>query len=225
MTVAAFVTHLVHPFWLALSGMIPPASGQKGARPTERARPSNGENQPPFDEKNALEGLHRLDPQAITDIHNRFYPEVYRFARYRLNDSQLVEDIASEVFIQLLEAVHAGRGPHTSLRGWLIATASNLVNNHYRKQYRRTFEELSDDLPADHPGMLAALESAERQTAVKNALQKLTAEQQNILALRFGAGYSLEQTAETIGKTVNAVKQLQFRAVAALRRHLGEATL
>jgi RNA polymerase sigma-70 factor (ECF subfamily) len=50
----------------------------------------------------------------------------------------------------------------------------------------------------------------------------LTAEQQHVLALRFGQGYSLEETAAFMDKNVNAVKALQFRALAALQRELGE---
>ena len=60
--------------------------------------------------------LNTLDPQAITAIHNRYYPEVYRFARFRVSDEVIAEDIASDVFMNLLEAVHKGRGPYTNLR-------------------------------------------------------------------------------------------------------------
>jgi DNA-directed RNA polymerase specialized sigma24 family protein len=50
----------------------------------------------------------------------------------------------------------------------------------------------------------------------------LTAEQQDVLALRFGQGYSLEETASHLKKNVNAVKALQFRALASLQRQIGE---
>ncbi|HNB53512.1 MAG TPA: sigma-70 family RNA polymerase sigma factor, partial [Anaerolineales bacterium] len=134
----------------------------------------------------------------------------------------LAEDLTADVFMRLLEAVKEGRGPRTTLRGWLMATASNMINDYYRKSYRRKTEELSDDLRAEGPTPHIRVEKRERKQAVHMALEKLTPDQQNILSLRFGSGYSLEETAEAIGKNVNAVKQLQFRALAALRRHLGE---
>ena len=52
--------------------------------------------------------------------------------------------------------------------------------------------------------------------------QQLTPEQQDVLALRFGQGYSLEETAAHMKKKVNAVKALQFRALAALQRQIGD---
>jgi RNA polymerase sigma-70 factor (ECF subfamily) len=54
--------------------------------------------------------------------------------------------------------------------------------------------------------------------AVRAAMLQLTVDQQHVLALRFGSGYSLEETAAILKKKSNAVKALQFRALAALRR-------
>jgi RNA polymerase sigma-70 factor (ECF subfamily) len=51
-------------------------------------------------------------------------------------------------------------------------------------------------------------------------LKELTTDQQHVLALRFGSGCSLAETAEIMGKKPNAIKQLQFRALAALRKNL-----
>jgi RNA polymerase sigma-70 factor (ECF subfamily) len=48
----------------------------------------------------------------------------------------------------------------------------------------------------------------------------LTPEQQHVLALRFSQELSLEETAAVMGKNVNAVKVLQFRAVQALRQRM-----
>jgi len=65
-------------------------------------------------------------------------------------------------------------------------------------------------------------ERREQNRRFQLAYAKLTAEQQHVLALRFGQGYSLEETASVLKKNVNAVKALQFRALAALQRSLGE---
>jgi RNA polymerase sigma-70 factor (ECF subfamily) len=67
-------------------------------------------------------------------------------------------------------------------------------------------------------------EGSDRADAVRKALARLTAEQQHVLTLRFGDGYSLQETAEIMKKKTNAIKALQFRALAALRRGVGEET-
>jgi RNA polymerase sigma-70 factor (ECF subfamily) len=53
----------------------------------------------------------------------------------------------------------------------------------------------------------------------------LTDEQQKVIGMRFGNGFTLEETAELMGKKTNAIKALQFRALAALRRMISKEGL
>lgn len=175
-------------------------------------------------EQRVFESLRNLDPQAIANIYDQYFPEVFRYVRYRIGDETLAEDIASDVFVRLLEASQRKQGPQSNLRGWLIATASNAVNDHHRRTYRRPVEALSDAMPDGGPGIHTQIDQREKQRLVQRALTQLTAEQQHVLALRFGQGYSLEETAELMKKKVNAVKALQFRALASLQRQMGEVS-
>jgi len=177
-----------------------------------------------YNEQSALNGLQKLDSQSIGAIYDQYFSEVYRYVRYRIGDDAVAEDIASDVFVRLLEAVSKRQGPQTNLRGWLIATASNAVNDHLRRQYRRPVEALSDSLPDGGPGIHAEVDLREQNRVVQTAYAQLTSEQQHVLALRFGQGYSLEETAVYMKKKVNAVKALQFRALAALQRQIGEVS-
>lgn len=177
-----------------------------------------------YDEQSALNGLQRLDSQAVGAIYDQYFPEVFRYVRYRIDDDAAAEDIASDVFVRLLEAAQKRQGPQTSLKGWLIATASHAVNDHLRRRYRRPTDGLSDNLPDHSSNVHAEVDLREQNRAVQSAYAQLTSEQQDVLALRFGQGYSLEETATHMKKKVNAVKALQFRALAALQRLMGEVT-
>lgn len=173
-------------------------------------------------EQRELDGLRDLNPQAIGAVYDRYYQDVYRYVRYRIGDEQTTEDIASDVFVRLLEASQRGRGPQTNLKSWLLGTASHILTDHMRRSYRRPTESLSEDaldplaLPVDE------LERRERDRSLQDAMKQLTPEQQHVLTLRFGEGYSLEETATVMKKNVNAVKALQFRALASLQRGIGE---
>jgi RNA polymerase sigma-70 factor, ECF subfamily len=175
-------------------------------------------------EHHALDGLQQLDSQAIGAVYDKYFTEVYRYVRYRIDDETAAEDIASDVFVRLLEASQKKQGPQSSLKGWLIATASNVVNDHLRRQYRRPVEALSESMPDRGPGVQFDVDSREQNRMVQTAYAQLTSEQQHVLALRFGQGYSLEETANHLKKNVNAVKALQFRALAALQRQIGEVS-
>ena len=175
-----------------------------------------------FDEQSALNGLRNLDSQSIGAIYDQYFPDVFRYVRYRINEDAIAEDVASDVFVRLLEASQKRRGPDTNIKGWLIATASNVVNDHLRRRYRRPTEALSDAMPDGSASVHAEIDSREQNQEVRSAYTQLTSEQQDVLALRFGQGYSLEETATFMKKKVNAVKALQFRALATLQRLIGE---
>lgn len=169
-----------------------------------------------------LDGLKNLSSQAIGAIYDTYYPDVYRFVRYRLNDETAAEDIASEVFVRLLESSQRGRAPDTNIKAWLLGTASHIVSDHFRRKYRRPTEELTDNMLDPLALPIDELDRREQASSVHNALSQLTNEQQDVLSLRFGNGYSLEETAAAMKKNINAVKALQFRALASLQRGIGE---
>lgn len=171
-----------------------------------------------------LESLQALDSKAIAAVYDRYFPEVYRYVYYRLGDESLAEDIASDVFVRLLEALNKKRGPKTNIKGWLLSTASNVIADHLRLIYRRPTEEISDSIPDFSSSLTDEIDARQKADAVRAAYSQLTPEQQEVLALRFGSGHSLEDTAVLMKKNVNAIKALQFRALAALQRHVGDAS-
>jgi len=168
-----------------------------------------------------LESLYRLEPQALTQVHHLYFSDIYRYARFRLQDEITAEDLTAEVFVRFIEALQARKGPKTSIKGYLMGMIANLVNDYYRKTYKRNFTELLDDIPTKNPAPDEWVEDKEQKIMVHKALQKLTADQQHVLALRFGSELSINETAVVMNRKINSVKALQFRALAALRRHLG----
>jgi DNA-directed RNA polymerase specialized sigma24 family protein len=68
-----------------------------------------------YNEPCALEGLLKLDSQSIGAIYDQYFSEIYRYIRYRLKDEAAAEDMASDVFVCLLEAAQKYQGPQTSL--------------------------------------------------------------------------------------------------------------
>ena len=167
-----------------------------------------------------LPALQELKPEAISRVHDLYFAELYRYARYRLGDSRQAEDAASEAFLRLLEALHEGTGPRENLRGWLLRTTSNIVNDLFRKQYRHPHEPLPDPLRGERGQPHDSALRLEQSEELRAAISELTQEQQDVLALRFGSGFSLKETAQRLGKRVPAVKSLQYRAVSSLRELL-----
>jgi RNA polymerase sigma-70 factor (ECF subfamily) len=169
-----------------------------------------------------LKQVRELDPRAINIVHDRYFGEIYRYAYLRTGDHSVAEDIASEVFVRMLEALHRGKGPKENVRGWLYGTAANLIHDHFREIYKKPVESISEQNHTDEIDPEHQVDKKMDIESVLEATHDLTEEQQQVLALRFGSGLSIEETAGLMKKKGNAIKALQFRALQALRRNLGE---
>jgi RNA polymerase sigma-70 factor (ECF subfamily) len=159
-----------------------------------------------------------LESQALSEIHQRYFTRIYQYAYLRTGDTHTAEDIASETFVRLLDSFNKGRPPHTTLRGWLFGVAAHLVADHYN---RRLVTELTE-FQMDGFSTVLIAEQRLRLAGVQAAIGGLTSDQQEVLALRFASGLSLEETANHMNRTVTAVKALQFRAIDTLRQMLVE---
>lgn len=165
-----------------------------------------------------LAAARKLDQDALAAIHDHFYPQIYRYIRYRLDDDELSEDLASDVFLRLVDALRRRQGPDTNLAGWLFSTASHLVMDAIRRKYRRPQIALEG---LELPDPTTPEDAAERSLLSRELLAALAAlkpHEQHVLTLRFAEERPLEEVAQIMKKSIGAVKVLQFRAVAALRK-------
>ena len=165
-----------------------------------------------------VERAKRLDRKALSELCVHFYPKVFRYVFYRVRTRQDAEDITSEVFVRVVRSLSKQRG---SFQAWIFRIASNLVIDYYRRTARekkallRQGEKVSLEDPERD-----AQETLTRENLMR-ALGELTEEQQEVVSLKFLEGYDNTEIAEMMGKTVGAVKALQFRALAALRKIIG----
>jgi RNA polymerase sigma-70 factor (ECF subfamily) len=175
------------------------------------------------DNHSLLERARKFDHEALAALHDQLYPVVYRYVRFRLDDDQASEDITSEVFLRFLNTLRQSERAIQDARAWMLGTASNLVHDFYRLKYRRPQENIEDHESLIAPQSTeAVVETRFTSEEIRRVMQHLTGDQQHVLALRFSQELSLEETAQIMNKSVNAVKVLQFRALAALRRLLAE---
>jgi RNA polymerase sigma-70 factor (ECF subfamily) len=170
------------------------------------------------DELSLLAGVQKRDPQVLAQVHDAYYPAIFRFIAFRVGDHETAEDLTSEVFTRLLDAVRDRNAPQNTLRGWLYRVASNIVADHHRRNYRIKQVALDDDIQSNSIDPAEALSSKQVLANLAEALTELTEDQQNVISLRFGYEMAIRDVAKVMGKSEGAVKQLQARAVAALSR-------
>ena len=181
-----------------------------------------------IDEAKLLQRIRLLDEQALAEVFDTFNHEIFRFACGLLGNADLAEECVAETFSRLLLALSNGGGPRDYLRAYLYRIAHNWISDLLRRQPPPELS-LDEDLEAD-PSMqmthnpladpaCAAVDALECQQ-LRLALAHLTNEQRQVITLKYLADLDNEEIAQTLNKPIGAVKSLQFRALAALRRML-----
>ena len=163
----------------------------------------------------------RGDKQAVGELYQRHVDMIYRYTYARVRDAIVAEDLTAQVFLKALEGLSHYEHTGVPFRAWLYRIAHARTVDYWRKQQRRQEVELMETLPARGPlpEEIVATRS-EWDTAVA-LMGQLTDDQRDVLVLRFIEQMSLAEVAETMNKTVGAIKALQHRALASLARLQG----
>jgi RNA polymerase sigma-70 factor (ECF subfamily) len=167
-----------------------------------------------------LERARAFDPEALGQIYDAYFERLCRYAYRFVDDAEAAQDVASEALQRLLEEFRAGRAPD-HLAAWLYRVAFHLSVDLHRK--RPPGEVLPLDSDVEHPSDADTEADTEERLArarVRAALTRLTPEQQNVVVLKFLEGYSNAEVGALMNKPEGAIKSLQHRALAALRRAL-----
>ncbi len=155
---------------------------------------------------------------AWTRIYREFAPAVLGYLRAR--SAAEPEDLVGEVFVQLSSNVGTFTGDEQAFRSWVFMVAHNRMLNERRTLSRKPSDPVADFSDFNVPLVASTEEEVIAQQATDAALkmlEPLTPDQREVLALRVIADLSLADTARVMGKNENSVKQLQFRALNALR--------
>ena len=173
------------------------------------------------DESAVLAAASSLDQDALATIFDEYAPAIYKYLLRLGVSSQEADQAAGDVFARLLDKFAEGKGPRTNLRSYLFQTAYHLVIDDARERQRSAPLEMAESVKEDTASVQSLAEEKMLLEKLSTTMEReLTNEQRNVLVLRFQQEFSLKETAEIIGKNVNAVKALQNRGVNKLREAL-----
>ena len=133
-----------------------------------------------------------------------------------------VEDLTSEVFLAVFRGIVTFEGDEAALRRWVFTIAHRRVVDVWRQTGRRAEPvpyEAEDDRRAAASAEEGALDHVGMEGTVA-LLCRLTEEQREVLLLRVVADLTVEEVATVVGRAPGAVKALQRRGLASLRRIL-----
>jgi len=161
------------------------------------------------------------DREAFGVLYERYVFRVFRHVYYLTSDPHTAEDLTAQTFLNALEAI-----PRYEMRGvpflaWLLRIAYNLTVNH-RKVRKNGTAPLPEGLEIEGTSYSpeASCEAKADGERVWEGVRRLRGDQRQVIVMRFVDGLSYPDIARVLGKSIGAVRVIQYRALVALRHRL-----
>lgn len=159
----------------------------------------------------------RHDQDAFAQLYHAYGEKIYKYIYYKVGNPHEAEDMCEQVFLKAWEAIGRYTWYGYPFSSWLYRLAHNLVVDHYRT--RREILPLDDALviredPVDpEQALVSSVEAGE----LRQAIGKLTADQRQVICLKFISGYDNSEIAAVMRKKEGAIRALQYRALRSLQ--------
>ena len=170
--------------------------------------------------KDLLQRARRFEGAALAEIYDQWSDDLYRYAMRLLGDPNLAEDCVAETFSRFLHALHRGGGPKEHLRAYLYRVAHNWITDHYRSKHPVPFDDQIEISTAKKEDLSQVVHKQLEHARIRAALARLTPDQRQVITLKYLEGWNNQEVASAMKKPVGAVKALQHRGLAALKRAL-----
>ncbi|HEV8601756.1 MAG TPA: sigma-70 family RNA polymerase sigma factor [Gaiellaceae bacterium] len=163
------------------------------------------------------------DREALEELYLLHFDRIYSYLHLSVGNRHDAEDLTTQTFLKMLEAIGRFRWQAVPFSAWLFRIAHNLAMDHFRASRRvQAEEEVPEPRGAELSAEEQAIDSLGR-TGMLELIERLSAEQRQVLTLKFLFGFGNAEVATVLGKTEGAVKSLQHRALGSLQRHVARS--
>jgi RNA polymerase sigma-70 factor (ECF subfamily) len=131
----------------------------------------------------------------------RCWPAVFRYTVSQVDNPQNAEDLVADTFERAYRAWPPFERRSPALT-WFIGIARHVIADHHRRVACRTIslERMPRDLPLQFVSAEDAAEKCAADEELQRAIQRLTENDQDLLALRFAADLSFRQISRLLGQ-------------------------
>ena len=157
----------------------------------------------------------------LAGLYEEYYDKIARYVYVHIGSREEAEDIAGEVFLKALMSLKSYREQGVPMQAWLFRIAHNLTVDHVRKMNKRATAQIDlAALPADDSPIDGAEKRMEFERVVE-AMDQLTAEQKEVINLRFFGELTSREVSGILDKSDGAVREMQRAAIEKLRAVMG----
>jgi RNA polymerase sigma-70 factor (ECF subfamily) len=153
----------------------------------------------------------------FAELYRAYTYPVFNYCLFRVSNRAVAEDLTADTFERAWRARDRYRPERAAFSTWLFTIARRVVIDWQRRQARRPVAELSETQPADTPSPEGQLEQSEQQASLRRLVQDLNPAEQELIALKFGAGMTNREIGPVLDKSETAVGSALHRIMKKLR--------
>lgn len=161
------------------------------------------------------------DADAWEALYVRIRPRLFALSLRRLGNREDAEDAVSETMLRAVRAANTFRWRDAGFDAWIFRICHNVAIDMLRSRNRKAVVSAGartlDPITVEEEVVLT-----EEHAAVRRALKRLPADDQEVLDLRVVGGLSSEEAAYVLRMRPGAVRTAQSRALARMRTYLAE---
>jgi RNA polymerase sigma-70 factor (ECF subfamily) len=166
------------------------------------------------DERWLIQAAQR-DPACFAELYENNFERVYAYVARRVPNREEAQDVTAEIFHQALENLARFQWQGAPFIAWLLRIASNALADRWHKSSRDPVGSVDFEEPEVNPEI-------EQRTMLSELVDSLPSDQKLVIVRRFVEQKSIREIAQELNRSEGAVKQLQFRALQALRALIRE---
>jgi RNA polymerase sigma-70 factor (ECF subfamily) len=173
--------------------------------------------------------LQRRDPEALAELYKHYGKLVYSVILRIVRDSAIAEDLTQETFLRAWNRIRSFNGERGRLGPWILAIARNRAIDYLRSIDGRISTSLVEFNASEQPGLFVDMEdeviNSDRGRRLREAFEKLNANQRMVIELAYFEGLSQSEMAVKLNQPLGTVKTWTRSALQILRDAIGLETV
>lgn len=177
------------------------------------------------DDVQLMQQIRQKDPDALEKLYDRYEQMVYSFAYRIVKDSMAAEEVMQELFMRIWKNPEQYDSAKGKLSTWMFTVTRNIAIDQLRKKNTRPPQQSADaeelqqlrDTGAMTEDMVEMLLAGEQ---VREALQELSRDQQQVMDLIYYQGLTQQEVAYHVAVPLGTVKSRVRLAMKQLQKRL-----
>ena len=153
-------------------------------------------------------------------VYADYFSPLFRYIFSQTKNREVAEDLVQNVFLKVLKQRNKSSFKDLPPLPYFFTIARNTIIDYWRKKKEVSMnisETLFSSLIDNQESPQEKLEKESTDNNLEKALNNLTFEQKEILTLRFISDLSNKEISQILGKSEEAIRQIQYRAIKKLR--------